>query len=671
MPAHQTILSAKTSLPFPLAPPYYVNRTDAWQGRVMEAARSFFRPAEFADLQRLEIRFVPQEAERIKRHLRRRGDYNGHSEHPSNSVENDAARVRDQDITDDLNALNPPALDPRARPPQVAPNINADTGRYELDNVGAPTNVNVDYTDPDAALIRAGNGGYAGGPTANVKLPRKHSLLRRTQLFIASIFVFDQAHALLRHLREECLSLTSAGTEADEGLLKQIVRNVRGFTFRELKQLPQKNAAAQDLARANVQASAAAPDNIGLYQATLMWDGATAAADNDLDPAWIQAMMSAPKIAGAGGALVKNPAHMEPITVKSGGSDRYFCPRVLNSHRDFKDFYEPFSQSELENLKNRGYIMRDDKYYTPHRLPEWMARLLGADDSELYTVSGGPSQKFGRIRNQMVYPVTYLTNGQIADDTLAARLIEHCNASIMNPEYFSWGVRRFVFLPLEVDMFDITRFNDMDLYDSLHETLNAFSTGIYEGMNLEDLWPVVRKKYQKLPRQVPRNMLLPFENVCKKIDLPASAQNGGRRNFANEEVLRLFLAADDCIRIIGKWYQNAGFMNRIDFSNYRHAVTAEDVLGNRPDFGRFGEAYGAECGAGMKTLYYTADPDLYPDRARLVPDPMRIDPLTGKMYREQRLVSRCVPLMDPTYAHIGPVGGEIIDAEQVAVPTWM
>lgn len=657
MPANQTILSAKSSLPWPLAPPYYVNRTDAWQGRVMEAARSYFRPAEFADLQRLEIRFVPQEAERIKRHLRRRGDYTADNDHPARADGNTFRR--DADITN-TNALSAPGqfglgVDPATF--KVTPAIDAN-GRQLL---GAVENEYLSRDDPDEPPKMLLPGPLPSGNPG--RLPRKHSLLRRTQLFIASIFVFDQAHALLRHLREECLSLTSAGTEADEGLLKQIVRNVRGFTFRELKKLRLLDGAVLTAAR---NANPPAPGDAGAYAATLEWNFGAAQADPDLDQQWVNAMAQPPQLLSGR----PNPAHLNAIMVKSssGTSVDYYCPKKVTSYSDFRDFYEPFSQSELENLKNRGYIMREDKYYCPHRLPEWMSRLLGADDSELYTISGGPSEKFGRIRNQMVYPVTYLTNGQIADDTLAARLIEHCNAAVMNPEYFSWGVRRFVFLPLEVDMFDITRFNDMDLYDSLHETLNAFSTGIYEGMNLEDLWPVVRKKYQKLPRQVPRNMLPPFDNVCKKIDLPASAANGARRNFANEEVLRLFLAADDCIRIIGKWYQNAGFMNRIDFANYRHAVTAEDTLGNRPDFGRFGEAYGAECGAGMKTLYYTADPDIYPDRARLVPDPMRIDPLTGKMYREQRLVSRCVPLMDATYAHIGPVGGEIIDAEVVVAP---
>ncbi len=110
-------------------------------------------------------------------------------------------------------------------------------------------------------------------------------------------------------------------------------------------------------------------------------------------------------------------------------------------------------------------------------------------------------------------------------------------------------------------------------------------------MNLDDLWPVVRRKYQKLPRQVPRNMLKPFDNVCKKMTLPASTTGGGQRNFANEEVLRLFMAADDCLRIIGKWYQQAGFMNKIDFANYRNAMAGdgttvwEATMGNRPDVG--------------------------------------------------------------------------------------
>ena len=687
MPAHQTLLSAKNALPFPLAPPYYVNRTDAWQARVMEAARSYFRPAEFADLQRLEIRFVPQEAERIKRHLRRRGDYKETSgpadiRHPARAQGNTDRRDNDIDFTNDLiddgMAGGPLAVQQqRGYAQRVAPDINEATGMvtYVTPNDGA---VPPAWGDPMAANIDdeyvADGNNIPGGPAyvagTGTRLARKESLLRRTQLFIASIFVFDQAHALLRHLREECLSLTSAGTDADENLLKQIVRNVRGFTFRKLKELPMLPAGD-----ARVRAAVAAAPGVDAMPA-VAWDTAAAEADRSFDLNWVAAMQTPiSRAPAAGGANVMNRFHADPIQVTTGsGSNKLYCPTALRSYKDFQDFYEPFSQSELDLLKNKGYIRRNDQYYCPHRLPEWMARLVNADDSELYTINGGPSQKFGRLRNQMVYPVTYLTNGQIADDTLAARLIEHVNARVINPEYFSWGVRRHVFLPLEVDIFDITRFDDMELYDSLHETLNAFSTGIFEGMNLDDLWPVVRRKYQKLPRQVPRNMLKPFDNVCKKIILPSSSTGGGQRNFANEEVLRLFMAADDCIRIIGKWYQQAGFMNKIDFSNYRQAAASEDTtvweatIGNRPDVGRYGmNAYGAdECGPGMKTLYYTADPNVYPNEARLVTDPLQIDPLTGKMYKESRLVSQCVPLMDADRI-IRAAGGDQVETDMVMV----
>ena len=687
MPAHQTILSAKNALPYPLAPPYYVNRTDAWQARVMEAARSYFRPAEFADLQRLEIRFVPQEAERIKRHLRRRGDYahegNHPYGHPARNSENTARRDTDIDRTNafrdvgagDTTPLIGNTLWPDDSTIPVSQNVDPRTGQVNYDNAiiapnaqlqPQPPNYPVPDFVPDAYDPAADD--LPNGPRRRRgvgKFARPESLLRRTQLFIASIFVFDQAHALLRHLREECLSLTSAGTEADENLLKQIVRNVRGFTFRKLAELPVM------IPEPNRPINAPGAD----VMPHIKFDVAAATRNRELDQNWVAGMLTPISRARAQGPNVINRWHVDPITVTTGaGANKMFCPVALRSYKNFKDFYEPFSQSDLDLLKKKGYIRREEAYWCPHRLPEWMARLIGADDSELYTVNGGPSQKFGRLRNQMVYPVTYLTNGQIADDTLAARLIEHCNARHIDPEYFSWGVRRYVFLPLEVDMFDITRFDDMELYDSLHETLNAFSTGIFEGMNLDDLWPVVRKKYQKLPRQVPRNMLSPFDNVCKKITLPASATGGGQRNFANEEVLRLFMAADDCLRIIGKWYQQAGFMNKIDFANYRQAAASEDTtiweatMGNRPDIGRMGmNMYGAdECGAGMKTLYYTADPDLYPTEAKLVTDPFQVDPLTGKTYRESRLVTRCVPLQDADVL-IRQAGGDQVNTDMVIV----
>jgi len=58
-----------------LQAPYYTVRAEAWQTRVMQAASAFFLPAEMADLRRIGLRFVPQEADRIKRHLRRKTDY--------------------------------------------------------------------------------------------------------------------------------------------------------------------------------------------------------------------------------------------------------------------------------------------------------------------------------------------------------------------------------------------------------------------------------------------------------------------------------------------------------------------------------------------------------------------------------------------------------------------
>ena len=239
-------MAAKTTLPYPLAPPYYVNRTDAWQARVMEAARSYFRPAEFADLQRLEIRFVMQEAERIKRHLRRRGDYairgqaGSEDMHPARSAQNTALRRMDVARTNFLTQRGagdgPVAPNNQLLPNRgykLAPSVDPDTGRpvetYVPDPRGGlypvpATGRVVDEYDGRADALKLGPDFRLGSG----RLPREESLSRRTQLFIASIFVFDQAHALLRHLREECLSLTSAGTETDESLLKQIVPTFEG-----------------------------------------------------------------------------------------------------------------------------------------------------------------------------------------------------------------------------------------------------------------------------------------------------------------------------------------------------------------------------------------------------------------------------------------------------------
>ena len=96
--AHQTTVSARGYLPYPLNPPYYVNRTEEYQRRVFDYARNYFTPAEMGDLTRLEIFFVPQEAERIKRNLRRKGDFDETAAsrmHPSAGANATANRADD------------------------------------------------------------------------------------------------------------------------------------------------------------------------------------------------------------------------------------------------------------------------------------------------------------------------------------------------------------------------------------------------------------------------------------------------------------------------------------------------------------------------------------------------------------------------------------------------
>ncbi len=97
--AHQTVVSARGYLPYPLNPPYYVNRTEEYQKRVFEYAHNYFSPAEMGDLTRLEIFFVPQEAERMKRSLRRKGDFDPDTSfHPSLSQGNTEERKAEYDL---------------------------------------------------------------------------------------------------------------------------------------------------------------------------------------------------------------------------------------------------------------------------------------------------------------------------------------------------------------------------------------------------------------------------------------------------------------------------------------------------------------------------------------------------------------------------------------------
>ena len=538
---------ASQSLPFPLAAPYLVNRADAWQARINEAARNYFTPAEMSDLQRIGIRFVPQEAELIKRHLRRKGDYTpdkkegqGGRAHPRYSASNKDMANKDVENRGDIGEVETVAS-------RGGSNAFVSPGVNEAGDVVA----RVVETRREEMTFQKDN-----TVLPNVVTPNKDSLLRRTQLFIGSIFVFDLAHALLRHLRQEALSLTANGTEADDEILRQLCRNVRGMTFVKLEKQ-------------------------------------------------------------AGGEIsIKDP---------TTGQVEAWAPQQVKSFEDYNDIFGPFSSTELQGLRNKGWIARDGNFYAPHRIPQWLGSAISGaanawtgwgllfGNNDLYAT---PARVLA-LRNQGMYPTTFLTNGMLADDTCAARLIEHINSGTIYTEFFSWELRKLVFVPLELDVLDISRFDDVERYDRLHSRLNAFGTGMYQNMNLAGLWPVLQKDYRQLPRDVARNMLPPFENVCKKIQLPPSPTSP-RRTFANDEITRLWLASDDVMRILDAWRNNTGRLNEVTFEDYLNpGDNTKKIMGNMPEARAYGQmAFNApQCGPGYEPVAYTGNPQVIGERA--------------------------------------------------------
>ena len=621
--------------------PFYTVRAEAWQTRVMQAASSFFLPAEMADLRRIGLRFVPQEADRIKRHLRRKTDY---FVEPSDPY---AAQPRP-----DLGPDHPTfTQDPNARAGYFGNQGRREAAEGTAGTINANRTLDTNYREGRAIpnQNRAGfpqetpaDGGVrvAGrredgavnpvDPARNawVRTANPNSLLRRTQLFIGSVFVFDLAHALLRHLRQEVISLTANGTEADETLLRQIIRNVRGMTFRELVPLYRGNYKRGDVGPG------------GRYDIMNKYNRTPGVNFN---------------VNGWDGDMYNNQAAIDRAVVKVtkdvGGTVDYM-PMKIDSYDDFKDIATPLSTTELNSLRLHGYCRHGGKYYTPHRLPEWLGVFLGdgrwpranrLDNADLYMTN---ERRLTALRNQGQYPSAFLTNGVVADDLSAARLTEHCNAKQIDPRFFTWEMRKNVFIPLELDVMDITRLGDLQHYARLSEILNSFGTGLYQGMDLRSVFGELNKGYENLKSDVPLNMLPAFTNVAKQIQLPASP-SAPRRTFANEEVMRLFIAADDVLRIVAQWYMTAGVLDRINFDDYRHPDPEsrdyyEQILGNRPDAQQYGEnVWGQKnCPPGMQTAYFTGPPG--DKHRRMLPPGAEVLP-GGGVNPEARHME-CVPM---------------------------
>ncbi len=592
--AHQTTVSSRGYLPYPLNPPYYVNRTEEYQERVFEYARNYFSPAEMDDLTRLELFFVPQEAERIKRNLRRKGDFEDelNAVHPGETPGNMMRRNRDAFLASSQ-GRGPLRVEDRHRP---IPTVSEDP--FQPNNLTDTDLDDFQWSRGEAGLPNRLNPANKPGQTARTY--KSSSLLRRVELFVASMFVFDCAHGLLAHLHEEAISLTSHGTDADETLLKQIVRNVRGYSFRRM--LPTKKN-----------------DDTRIDPALVPDDDPNSPMDIDTQ----------------GGVVV--------VPQQTGVEERTYRPMRGPLESTIEDFSEPFSSTELKQLQDEGWIARDGKIYSPTRFPSSLAVHIPGNhpDQRSRATNEGvmdPSRTMG------IYPVSFLTNTTIADDACAARLIEHCSSETMDPEVFSWGMRRQVFMPLEVDVADIYRFGDLKIYDELHEALNSFSNGMFAGLSLRGLWAdYLRPRLSQVVTQVPQNQLRPFTNVVKHIEIPAAP--GEMRHTAGQaEVIRLYNKADDILRKIDDWFRLGGDFSKVSYEDYRAAKDPRAILGNAAHASGWGQrALGlSRCGPGYLPQYFTADPATNPSARRVERTILGAD---GRQYlNPEALVEKCAPL---------------------------
>ena len=588
---HQTTVSARGYLPYPLSPPYYVNRTEEYQKRVFDYARNYFSPAEMSDLMRLEIFFVPQEAERIKRNLRRKGDFD--------------PRTRDHPAATRGGFTN--RFDRFAAAAARNPSFGTAT---------APAMINGDlaaFQQGDAAYVNQVTDATQAGLNDKAHQYQERSFLRRVENFIASMFVFDCAHGLLAHLHEEVISLTSHGTQADDELLRQIIRNVRGYTFKRLLKANTDPFTDENDDHEELEMDPNGPD--------------VKVRDDPKNP--------------------NNTSIYKPAK---------FCAGKKDPMRDWSlnDLTQPFSSTELEQLQKEGWIKRHNLFWAPTR----GSSSLGAK-MDISAFAIGPTDTVDASRAMGIYPVTFLTNTSIADDACAARLIEHCSAETMDPQFFSWGMRRQVFMPLEVDVADIYRFQDLQAYDELHEALNSFSNGMFAGVSIQGMWAdYLRPRLSQVLTQIPMNQLKPFANIIKHIEMPAVP--GEMRHTAGQaEIIRLYNKADDILAKVDQWFQFSGDFSSIPYEKYRKGEDSEAILGNTAIARGWGQrALGISgCGQGYTGVGYTTDPSN--PEARLA-QPLRAadgtyllnNPQMNNMTCAPQIPNPHVPLM--THAQVAP-----------------
>ena len=69
------------------------------------------------------------------------------------------------------------------------------------------------------------------------------SLMRKVQTFIGSLYVYDAAYALMREMREQMENVLAAGENVNDGLVVNLMNNIRGYQLLKLQPGVAANAA--------------------------------------------------------------------------------------------------------------------------------------------------------------------------------------------------------------------------------------------------------------------------------------------------------------------------------------------------------------------------------------------------------------------------------------------
>ena len=144
---------------------------------------------------------------------------------------------------------------------------------------------------------------------------------------------------------------------------------------------------------------------------------------------------------------------------------------------------------------------------------------------------------------------------------------------------------------------------------------------MYAGVSLAGMWAdYIRPRLSRVVTQVPLNQLRKYDNVLKKIEIPA-APGEIRHTAGQAEVIRLYNKADDILRKIDEWFQLGGDFSKVSYDAYRRADPRdpEAIMGNAAHGAGWGErALGVgKCGPGYLPTYFPVNPDENPNAKRV------------------------------------------------------